>query len=269
MAVPAAEVGTSTSGAGAAAVAQVVLTREAGKNGRLRKALEAAGLACLEMPLLETAPGPDRPALVDAVRQPAAYDWVCLTSPEAAKVFVEAWRAAGRPAGWRVAVVGEGTGRVLLAEEGEALAPQFTPSVANAEHFGPELPKVEGGSGRVLYPSSSKASTELQGGLTSRGFEVMRLNTYDTLPVTSLEPAVLEAAKAAPVLTIASPSAIKAWMQLSGGGGGGGQAIACIGGTSARAVQKLGLPEASIYYPQQPGVDNWAAVIKQALADRQ
>lgn len=33
---------------------------------------------------------------------------------------------------------------------------------ANAEHFGPELPFVEGGGKRVLYPSSNKASTELQ-----------------------------------------------------------------------------------------------------------
>lgn len=35
---------------------------------------------------------------------------------------------------------------------------------ANAEHFGPELPFVEGGSKRVLYPASNKASTELQVG---------------------------------------------------------------------------------------------------------
>ena len=33
---------------------------------------------------------------------------------------------------------------------------------ANAEHFGPELPLVPGGTNAVLYPSSSKASTELQ-----------------------------------------------------------------------------------------------------------
>lgn len=35
---------------------------------------------------------------------------------------------------------------------------------ANAEHFGPELPFIEGGSKRVLYPASNKASTELQVG---------------------------------------------------------------------------------------------------------
>lgn len=61
----------------------------------------------------------------------------------------------------------------------------------------------------MLYPSSSKASTELQAGLTSRGFDVTRLNTYDTLAVQSIDQTVLEQARQASVLTVASPSAIK------------------------------------------------------------
>ena len=38
------------------------------------------------------------------------FDWVCITSPESASVFLAAWRGAGRPAGLRIAVVGDGTG---------------------------------------------------------------------------------------------------------------------------------------------------------------
>lgn len=38
------------------------------------------------------------------------FDYVCITSPEAASVFMAAWRKAGRPEGLRIAVVGEGTG---------------------------------------------------------------------------------------------------------------------------------------------------------------
>ena len=48
---------------GAAAAASrgtVLVTREAGKNGKLKKKIEEAGLGCLEIPLIETAPGPDR-----------------------------------------------------------------------------------------------------------------------------------------------------------------------------------------------------------------
>jgi uroporphyrinogen-III synthase len=62
--------------------------------------------------------------------QHADYDWVCITSPEAASVFLAGWRAAGRPAGVRLAVVGAGTGKVLEAAAAEgAPQPQFVPSV--------------------------------------------------------------------------------------------------------------------------------------------
>ena len=113
---------------------------------------------------------------------------------------------------------------------------------ANAEHFAPELPCLEGGSGRLLYPASCKASSELQEGLTARGFvvrtllawqvngvlrlqslaetglpasvccarrQVVRLNTYDTRAVETLPAELLEQAKQAAVVTVASPSAVK------------------------------------------------------------
>ena len=117
--------GPSTSAA-AAPAPQVVLTRELGKNGKLLRTLRARGVACLELPLLETAAGPDRAALPAALLE-QAFDWGCLTSPEAASVFMEGWRLAGRPE-VRVAVVGEGTARILAAE-GVALKPKFRPSV--------------------------------------------------------------------------------------------------------------------------------------------
>ena len=61
--------------------------------------------------------------------QAAHFDWVCITSPEAASVFLEGWRAAGRPP-VRLAVVGEGTGRVFEAAAADgAPQPEFVPSV--------------------------------------------------------------------------------------------------------------------------------------------
>ena len=50
----------------------------------------------LEMPLVETIPGPDRDQL-PAVLQEGAFDWVVITSPEAAAVFLKGWEAAGQP----------------------------------------------------------------------------------------------------------------------------------------------------------------------------
>jgi hypothetical protein len=66
------------------------------------------------------------------------FDWICITSPEAASVFMAAWRAAGRPEGLRVAVVGEGTGVVLTDTEGDTLRPQFVPSAVSGMGVGLE-----------------------------------------------------------------------------------------------------------------------------------
>lgn len=38
----------------------VVLTREAGKNGKMQKALSKLGYHCIELPLIEHTPGPDK-----------------------------------------------------------------------------------------------------------------------------------------------------------------------------------------------------------------
>lgn len=68
-----------------------------------------------------------------------------------------------------------------------------------------------------------------QNGLEVRGCEVVRLNTYDTVPVTQLDPEQLERAKAARVVAIASPSAVKAWVKFAGDQNQTDVALACIG----------------------------------------
>ena len=67
-----------------------------------------------------------------------------------------------------------------------------------------------------------------QAGLAARGAEVVRLNTYSTLPVAALPPAALQQARAAEVVAFASPSAVKAWLELAGEGARS-VAAACIG----------------------------------------
>jgi uroporphyrinogen-III synthase len=242
---------------------QVVLTREAGKNGKIQKMLESRGIRCLEMPLIETAKGPDTDRLPEALQHAQDYDWICITSPEAASVFMKGWRDAGKPA-VRIAVVGEGTGKIFVAAGEDALIPQFTPTVANAEHFGPELPFIPGGTKRILYPASNKASSLLQEGLLARGFQVERLNTYDTLPVTTLAPEQIAVASTAQVVAVASPSAVRAWVGFVGEETAARMPVACIGSTSARAAEKLGLKK--IFYPEEPGLETFASTIEEALA---
>ncbi len=240
--------------------ALVVLTREKGKNDKVKQMLDELGVQSIEVPMVETTLGPDAARLPEVLRT-ASFDWITVTSPEAASVFIDGWKATGKP-DVRIGVVGKGTGKVLEATREPALRPQFTPSVANAEHMGPELPLIEGGTNRVLYPSSAKASTVLQEGLERRGFDVVRLNTYNTVTVKEIEAETLEMARRARVVAIASPSALKAWVAHVGQDRAEEMTIACIGSTSARAAEKLGLP--NVLFPEHPGLEKFVETIYEA-----
>lgn len=278
-----------------------------------------------QVPCIAHQDGPDLPLLPAALADPD-LTYVVVTSPEAAKVFLAGWTEAGKPS-VPVACVGKATGDALRAK---GVTPAFTPSKATGETLAAEIPIVppsagdgvsgdaaaagagvavgadDGGSTakeekrpsrRVLYPASAKAQKTVETGLQARGFEVRRLNTYDTVPATWDETAG-SAAAAAAVAAFGSPSAVKTWAARVGvavattgagragredaernddaadadadstgaGGGAGGALAACIGETSARACREAGWPESTIFYPEKPGMEGWAKAVGDALA---
>jgi uroporphyrinogen-III synthase len=164
-----------------------------------------------------------------------------------------------------IATVGKGTAKALKGEyaRGALTREAFTPSKADAETLAAELPLSA--NARVLYPASAKAASTLQEGLESRGARVTRLNTYSTEKVSAVDADAMALAKAADVVTFGSPSAVRAWLALSGlaGEGVAHPLYACIGGTSARACDKVGLP--GVLFPESPGVDGWERVVLDAL----
>lgn len=180
-------------------------------------------------------------------------------------MFLDAWRAAGSP-NVKVGVVGAGTASVFkdVMESSNSLQVAFTPSKATAKVLASQLPR--GGDDEkcsVLYPASVKASSELEEGLSSRGFEVTRLNTYTTVPVQHVDPLLLEQALTAPVLAVASPSAVRAWLEVIPAIENWSNAVACIGETTGSAAKRLGLR--NVYYPSNPGLEGWVGSILDAL----
>ncbi|XP_051183227.1 uroporphyrinogen-III synthase, chloroplastic [Lolium perenne] len=242
----------------------VVVTREHGKNAKLVAALEKHNVHSLELPLIRHVEGPDTDRLPAALRD-EKFDWITVTSPEAAAVFLEGWKAAGRPK-VRIAVVGAGTARtfdeVLQSHDG-SLEVAFSPSKAMGKVLASELPRSSETVCRVLYPASAKAGHEIQNGMRARGFEVTRLNTYTTVPVQDVDPQILKLAVSAPVVAVASPSALRAWLNLMSQVDNWNNSVACIGETTASAAKKLGLD--SIYYPATPGLEGWVESILEAL----
>ncbi|XP_062159127.1 uroporphyrinogen-III synthase, chloroplastic isoform X2 [Alnus glutinosa] len=243
---------------------RVVVTRERGKNGKLIKALAKHGINCLELPLVQHTHGPDRDMLSSVISADTTFDWIVITSPQAGSVFLEAWKAAGTP-NVNVGVVGAGTASVfedVKQFSKQSLNVAFAPSKATGKVLASELPK-NGKRCRVLYPASAKASNEIEEGLSGRGFEVTRLNTYTTVPVQHVDPVLLKQALSTPVVTVASPSAVRAWVKLILDSKKWNNSVACIGETTALAGKSLGLQ--NVYYPTQPGLEGWVDSILEAL----
>lgn len=240
----------------------VVVTREKGKNDKLMSVLRTHGISSLELPLIEHKEGPDLEKLPTCIRE-LTFEWIVVTSPEAASVFLEGWKAAGSPH-VKIAVVGSGTAQVFesVEVEGQKLQVDFIPSRANAKNLAEELPKSLMDGGKVLYPASAKASDELERSLSHRGFDVIRLNTYSTESVKLVDPTLVDLATSAPVVALASPTAVRAWVDLIDISTWSG-AAACIGQTSAIAAKKAGFTR--IFYPDNPGIDGWVQSILEAL----
>ena len=251
----------------------VFLTREESKNNKLRSMLEKKGIGTYELPLVEhTRNSEGMRDLVLLLRDASEVPedaWFVTTSPEAAAVFSECWKEAGSPKSVKLASIGMGTTKVLQ-EAGLGELIEFTPSKATGKTLARELPLASSPSGNetgplVVYPASELASTEVEGGLSERGFRVQRLNTYSTRPVQYLTEQQVEAATRASIVTFGSPSAIRAWKHLTNRTD---VFCCCIGGTSHQACIRHGFEESRILSPQKPGLDGWSKVVIEAIEQR-
>ena len=230
---------------------RVALTRPPEKDVPLAEKLREAGFEPVSVPVVAYEKLEDGyEALQIALTEP--WDWVVLTSPEAARYFLGAWFLVGAPE-VRVAAVGEST-RDLLESQGLEVA--FLPSRAEGRALAAELP----GSGRVLWPTSKRAGDELKEGLEARGFSVRRIDVYTLVPRTPSE-AERQAAEGAKIVLFGSPSAVLAWTKA----GLPKLPAACIGATTARRAEAAGF--SPVAYPPRPGLSGWVEAVR-SLAGR-
>jgi len=249
----------------------IALTREEGKNDKLRAALEASSklldsthnIQIYELPCIAHADGSDYDQLASTLHS-TPWTYVAVTSPEAARVLISAWTDAVRDAPPPVCAVGKATVEVL---EQHDIPVVFCPSKATATTLVAELPGQAGDT--VLYPASQRAKQTLEEGLRQRGFHVTRLNTYDTVTANWQEIDTSRAAQCQ-IACFASPSAIKGWLHNTKDETNKNQPrmvkAACIGETSAQACRELGWSEENIFYPDQPGIEGWVEAVEQAVA---
>ena len=276
----------------------IALTREVGKNDAIASAIQscaelmqekqyAVTLKTYELPCIQHADGSDYNQLKEILFRQATntdtpirstiYDYVVITSPEAARVLVSAWpwtdiesetTITNSPA--KVVAVGKATEKVL---RDAGIDVSFVPSKATAQTVVKELPPLPSKTGdrvtNVLYPASSKAADVIVNGLEERTvFSVTRLDTYDTVPA-QWDTTQQEQVQQCQIVCFASPSALKGWISniKTVGADPNAYIAACIGETSAAACRKNGWDDNRIFYPKEkPGMEGWVEAVMEAAA---
>lgn len=211
----------------------VVVTRARHQAADLADALAVAGARVIEVPVIEVAlPAGDGAALAQAAAQVAEHQWVAFTSANAVTRFLPLLRDARSLAGIGVAAVGAATA-TALAERG--VAADLVAEPATADGLVAAFPP---GPGRVLFPRAAEGRDTLPVGLRAKGWQVDEVVAYRTVPAPPPPPEVAAALAGADVVTFASPSAVRAYLDL---GLPVPPVVACIGPVTAAAARKAGL----------------------------
>jgi uroporphyrinogen-III synthase len=254
----------------------IALTREVGKNEVLASAITSCAqlmqenqynveLVTHELPCIQHADGPDYDTFKEILYQQATntmatiFDYVVVTSPEAARVVASAWPWNKNNDGTvlatlppKVAAVGKATESTL---RDAGIEVNFVPSKATAQTLVQELLPISSTSGdrktNVLYPASAKAADVILDGLENRTlFTVLRLDTYDTIATRWDTTQQALAQQQCQIVCFASPSAIKGWLSNIDNNNNASTeedvvsdpnryVAACIGETSATACRNL------------------------------
>lgn len=287
----------------------ILLTRESGKNDKIRKAIEKKWnnenmihsysstdidipyrINIMEIPCIEHTDGDDYNILKSTILQQPQWDYIIVTSPEAASVLLSQWpyKTKDEVYNHKIVAVGVATEQVLRAG---GISVDFVPTKATAQTLIHELPFISSSNSstgvcHVLYPASARAENTIQNGLQiirseinpNEIFHVKRLNTYDT--ITSIwnykqQEQVLswlssssdqQQHKNHVIVTVGSPSSLNGWLLNTNNCTNVN--VACIGETSQKECLKYGWDNTNIYYPiDKPGIDGWMKSIEHAVHD--
>ncbi|HEY2065898.1 MAG TPA: uroporphyrinogen-III C-methyltransferase [Gemmatimonadaceae bacterium] len=223
---------------------RIVVTRASAQATGLRDALAAAGAEVLELPALRVEPLNDEP-LRDALTRLDDYDWLVVTSQNAAGIIWEALRALGRDARAlarvRVACVGRSTAETLLAH---GVAADVVPERFVAEAVLESLESRSDVRGtRALYLAAEGARDVLPAGLRALGCTVDVVPLYRTVSDGCGANAVRDALERGDVdaVTFASASAVRGYVDAVGGDLARRAPAVSIGPVTSDAVRAAGI----------------------------
>lgn len=222
---------------------RIVVTRAAHQAAELARPLAAAGAEVILLPTVGIGPPRDPSRLQSAARRAGEYDWLFLTSVNAANAFLPLVpQTIQRP---RLGVVGASTYKTVteLGWRADVMPAEFT-----SEALAAALEAHEMGGQRVLIPAGDLARELLPVALSRRGAIVDVVGAYSNQapPETAAALHALFGAGLAPDwLTFASPSAFENLAAISGPEPLRRVFIASIGPTTSAAIRARGLDVAA------------------------
>ncbi|WBL17942.1 uroporphyrinogen-III synthase [Citricoccus sp. NR2] len=168
-------------------VARLVVTRQPAQASELESGLRAAGVGVEFLPVTDFALPEDRSALYESVDRLGSgiYQWLLITSPNAARALVHAGWDGLLPSTTALAVTGPGTARTVAALGCHSTP--WMPREASARGLREGFPqRTHGGSagfgsGRLLLPQSDLADPALAEALGARGWRVDMVSAYQTV----------------------------------------------------------------------------------------
>ena len=202
--------------AGTLGAPRVVVTRALADGAATILALVDRGLAPLHVPTIEISrTAADEAALDAAVADRARLDWVIVTSPHAVEAMAAALGRAGiDPAGNgpRWAAVGGATRRALRSI---GVTPAVVPGRSTGADLAASMPDLA--DAIVLLPRSDLADDDLPRRFTDRGARVRAVVAYRTRTAPPSARDGLRGALALrpSVVVVASPSAVRGWLELA------------------------------------------------------
>ncbi len=232
---------------------RVVITRATEQSGDLAARLRVLGAEPVEVATIAIAdPADGGAALRAAVR--GAPDWIVVTSANGAQRVLD---ALDDPHSARFAVVGPMTASVL---ERAGVTPALIPPRFVAESLVDAFPP---GPGRVVVAQASAARDVVATGIREKGWDVIAVEAYSTVPV---RPAAdrIAAAKTADAILFTSASTVRSFVDAAGVDAVP-RVVVCIGPVTAEAATSAGLRVAAV--PDEHTVPAMLVVLTEALAE--
>ena len=208
---------------------RIVVPRSQEQAGGLSRRLRDLGADVIEMPTIRIERGD--PVVIDA-----SYDWIAVTSANAVDALFASVRDARAFGGVHIAAVGPGTADAL---RGRGIDADLVASPSSADGLVAAFPV---GPGRVLLPQSSIARPVLADGLRAKGWDVVVVQAYRTVPVPLAETPEADA------IAFTSSSTVENFVAAAGIGGVPPIVVA-IGPATAATAKAAGLTVAAVASP--------------------